>query len=613
MSAPKPPFHSITEELLYNILQKLPDVTYLTRDDINSIAKLNALILDGDIPSDTIIAEAINSIKGNVPEAGNTLAKLYSIIQGLGNLKREDIDTLAELNEILNDANVVSATEFSLAISTLIGGVPEAGSTLAKLYNLLAGKKDKYADTYLSTYFVSPSVAGGNGIKGDYMMPFTPDEAYELATAGDTIAFLPGVYYMVGNMAKNGVAYTTFGGRALLVTGGFNLFDYESLDDANSPITIDGDFEFSNSGGIVFKFKDGAIPRKYIVRWSEAFLYGGNIMRMPTVLSTGIFEGNIEIYQECQSVAIECGATAITTGAGVMNLTIINNSELNFAIKPWFTGFRFNISYIGKTYGLFSPPINAGSDNNIYILNIKQEAPCITYLTSGECSGTMQGGQINLFSGSLILNARLVGCLLYASPQTSCKVTAQANNVTIFNDQVKVLQLDGAWYNCFYNRTTTSLCILEGQFYNFQFNASVGILKITGYVRLVDTTSAVVNNNDYLEVSGKLVGNALQVIQLGQRAPIVISGYIKQLGQFSPAIKSANGGYTHSLTLKNAVIESGSSSPEGIKVDSPDGIELKLYGKSYSNKPVGGTGAVIYLTGTSDDLVVDTDINVIDL
>jgi hypothetical protein len=36
------------------------------------------------------------------------------------------------------------------------------------------------------------------------------------------------------------------------------------------------------------------------------------------------------------------------------------------------------------------------------------------------------------------------------------------------------------------------------------------------------------------------------------------------------AIKSANGGYTHLLILKNTVIESGSPSSKGIKVDTPE-------------------------------------------
>ena len=49
------------------------------------------------------------------------------------------------------------------------------------------------------------------------------------------------------------------------------------------------------------------------------------------------------------------------------------------------------------------------------------------------------------------------------------------------------------------------------------------------------------------------------------------------------------------LILKGAVIESGSSSSDGSRVNAPDGIELTLYiyRKSYSNKPIAGTGAVV--------------------
>ncbi len=588
-------------------------MTSLTKDDINTIAKLNAIIEDGDIPSDAIITEAINSIKGNVPEGGDTLAKLYSIIQGLGNLKKEDIDTLAELNEILTDADLVNTSELSLAISALVGGVPEAGSTLAKLYNLLGGKKDKYADTYLNTYFVSPNVAGGSGIKGDYMMPFTPDEAYQLAGNGDTIAFLPGVYYMVGNMAKNGVAYTTFGGRALLVTGGFNLFDYESLDDAASPITIDGDFEFSNSGGTIFNFKNGTIPRKYIIRWSEASHYGGAIMRMPTVLSTGIFEGNIELSQDCMTAAIECSDSAMTTGAGIMNLTIINNSQLSFAIKPWFSGFRFNISYVGTAFGLFAQPIGTGSDNNLYSLNIKQGVTCTTYLTSGQYSGTIQGGLIFLYQGAIHLDARLDGCELHVSPDTSSKVIAVANTVSIFNDQPTMLKLDGVWHNSTYDSNTQASCIMAGEFYALQINTSVGQLKITGNVRLKEGTSALVRNTDILEVAGKLIANASEAIQLAENGSVVISGYIKQLDSSGRAISFLSEEYTIPLTLKNAIIQSGSLSQESIFADAPIIVDLRLYGRSYSNKSIGGSSQINYLIGGAGDFVIDSDINIVDL
>lgn len=45
MSVPKPPFHSAIEELLYNIYLKLSDnSTGMTTNDINTLAKLNAIL-----------------------------------------------------------------------------------------------------------------------------------------------------------------------------------------------------------------------------------------------------------------------------------------------------------------------------------------------------------------------------------------------------------------------------------------------------------------------------------------------------------------------------------------------------------------------------------------
>jgi len=616
MNTPKPPFHTTTEELLYNILQKLPDVTYLTANDISSIAKLNALILDGDIPTDESITTAIDAIKGKVPEEGNTLGKLYSIIQGLGNLKSEDIDTLVELNAILTDADVVSTTDLSNAINTLLENVPPQANTLKRLFDLITTKQDKFADTvYPNTYFASPTVTDPSaGLRGDYTRPFSVERACQLAASGDTIAFLPGVYYLDGiNLAKNGVMYTTFFGKAILSAASGSLFDYDSLEDTSDDVTIDGDFDFYVNGGTVFNFKEGVSLRKYTIRWSNAFHNAGTFMRMPVTLSTGIFEGSIQIDKSCPTVAIECRSTARIYGAGVMNLQIVNNSEFNYAILPWFAGFVFNISYIGTNYGLFTAPINAGAEGNVFTLNIKQGAGCKTFLCSGEYTASVEGGEINLYGDKINLNARLMNCKLYGNPQSSSKVTAQATNVAIVNDQVTVLKLDGIWKDCSYTRTSTSLCIMEGRFYNLQCNSSVSALKITGYVRLADGTSLIVNGNEYLEITGTLVGNAAQLITLSQTAPIIISGSIKQLNQLAPAIKSANGGYTHSLTLKGAVIEAGASAPGSIQVDLPDGLNLKLYGKSYGNKAIGGTAAVIYQVGANDDFVTDADMNVINV
>lgn len=612
INMPNPPFHSVTEELLYSILQKLPAMASLTKDDINTIAKLNAIIEDSDIVSDAAITEAINALKGNVPEAGNTLAKLYSIIQGLGNLKREDIDTLAEINAILSDASLATMADLEEVLVGLNGGVPIEGNSLAKLYNLLGGKKDKFSDYYPSTYFVSPLVTDDIGVKGDYTLPFTPARAYELAAPGDTIAFLPGLYYMTGNIAKNGVAYTTFGGKALLVTGGFNLFDYESLEDASSDIVIDGDFEFSQGGETVFKFKDSPTPRKYRIRWSHAFVQAGTFIRMPAVLTTGILEGNIEIAFGSSAPAIECVETAMTTGAGVMNLIILNNSHYAHAIKPWFSGFRFNITYIGAEFGLFAQPIGEGSDNNVYVLNITQGITCTTCLASGEYSGTIQGGLIFL-QGSVNLNARFNVCELHTSEQTSSKVTAIANGVTIFNDLPKMLKLDGVWHDCIYNSNSQSPCVMEGEFYNLQFNTSAGRLKITGYVKLIEDNSVLVSNTDTLEVTGKLVGNAPEVIRLAENGEAIISGYVKQLAVDRPAIVFEPEDYTIALTLKNAIVQSGSSSNESILAEAPSRVSLRLYGKSYSNRDIGGNSQVDYVIGNADDFIVNTSIEVVDI
>jgi hypothetical protein len=139
MSTPKPPFHSVTEELLFNILQKLPDVQYLTADAIDSVAKLNALVLDGDFPTtgsmSSALADTIANIKGNVPATGDTLEKIYNIISGLGNLKSEDIDTLSEINALLTDADLVSTSQLTSAVSSLWGANGNAFGSLKKFGN----------------------------------------------------------------------------------------------------------------------------------------------------------------------------------------------------------------------------------------------------------------------------------------------------------------------------------------------------------------------------------------------------------------------------------------------------------------------------------------------
>jgi len=116
-----PPFYSRTDELLYKIYLKLQtgNMSGLTANDINSLSKLNAILEDSDLISQTQFNDAIMALKGNVPVSANTLEKLYNIIQGMQSLKREDIDTLEELNAILTDADLVRIQDLADALVAL--------------------------------------------------------------------------------------------------------------------------------------------------------------------------------------------------------------------------------------------------------------------------------------------------------------------------------------------------------------------------------------------------------------------------------------------------------------------------------------------------------------
>ena len=167
MSVPKPPFHSASEELLYNIYLKLQDMNSLQESDINTLAKLNAILTDADLMKVEDITLAINAIKGNVPDAGNTLEKIFNIIQGFTYLKAEDIDTLAELNAILSDADIIKTEDLQSSIDTLKGNAPLAGNTLEKLYNLL--------QPILSAWVQDGNNAGVTksiGTKDNFPLPF---------------------------------------------------------------------------------------------------------------------------------------------------------------------------------------------------------------------------------------------------------------------------------------------------------------------------------------------------------------------------------------------------------------------------------------------------------
>ncbi len=77
------------------------------------------------------------------------------------------------------------------------------------------------------------------------------------------------------------------------------------------------------------------------------------------------------------------------------------------------------------------------------------------------------------------------------------------------------------------SRTSTSLTILNGTFFNFKPQSSVSILRINGYVLLAPEVSLQVNGGETLEVNGKLVGNADMIIFIGQTSSVKISGEVR--------------------------------------------------------------------------------------
>jgi len=499
-----------------------------------------------------------------------------------------------------------------------IAGLGSENETLstAALKVLSDSKQDAFGSAFPQTYFVAPNGNDETGVAGDFSKPFTPGKAHELAVAGDTIAFLPGSYTVNTNIARNGVAYTTFGGKARITVDQDNvfLFDYTVLDESLLPVSITGDFDFTvnAAGGGIFKLGKNFSEQSYTIRWSLATQSTGVFMRMPFRISSASFEGNIVIEESSPGGAIVCDPNGCT-GTGTFRLSINNKSTASYAILPYFSGFTFIVDYKGTTFGLFSAPLGAGSDNNKYVLNIKQANPCATVLDTGDYDVSCNGGTLVVFNASKIsIKARLNSCTFNAGPGTYVSLLASASNVHIINDQVSCFELKGIWTSCSYSRTSTSLAILSGEFYNLQFLTSAGILKINGYVRLTDDTFLEVDGNEYLEVNGKLIGNiAGGVIKLGQTSPVIITGQVKNLNDVSPILKTAGGGYTHKVVLKNALLHAGVNAMASIEINLPDSIDLKLYGRSYANKAIAGTGAPNYVVGSNVDFVVSADVEVI--
>ncbi len=270
MSVPKPPFHSVSEELLYNIYLKVQDMDSIKESDINTLAKLNAILIDADLMKAEEIVSAINTLKGNVSEAGNTLEKLFNIIQGINYLKAEDIDTLAELNAILSDADLIKTEDFQNAINILKGNSPLEGNTLEKLYNLI--------QPVLTAWVQEGNTAGSIksfGTKDNFPLPFITNNI-ERARISENGSLLIGLQSSV--MGFEGFKLQVKGGQALSVSGSSIFRDGNisiNLGEDGNPLvknTFRINSHIAGLGGFDFAIGEGNANAALEIR---DFLFGG--------------------------------------------------------------------------------------------------------------------------------------------------------------------------------------------------------------------------------------------------------------------------------------------------------------------------------------------------
>jgi hypothetical protein len=303
--------------------------------------------------------------------------------------------------------------------------------------------------------------------------------------------------------------------------------------------------------------------------------------------------------------AITCDGNGCD-GAGTIRCSVFNDSSLTYAITPLFVGFTLMISFFSNGKGLFSAPAGASSTANKGILTINQPATADTYLFDGDFDISVVGGIVETAIGSLIsLKGNMRDCEFRARPQTFIAAYLTARNIKLLNDQVHTLQLDGMYHTCEYIRTSTSLTILNGTFFNFKPQSTVSLLRINGYVLLAPETSLQVISGETLEVNGKLVGNADKIIWIGQTSSVKISGEVRNHKDAGVVIQSGNGGYALNLHLKNAVLQAALNAPYSILVQPNDSLTLKAYGQSVASKPIQGN--ISFTVGSVDDLVIDAD------
>lgn len=470
-------------------------------------------------------------------------------------------------------------------------------------------------------YFTAPAPYGNDatGVPGDFSKPYTPAGAIAAAALGDFVTFLPGYFPITSNLAKDGVAFTTFGGAVTLeVTApGVCAFDY-SASNSTEPVFISGSFRgiVNAVGASFFKGNDAAAAdRSHVLEFSLIDCISGVYgIVLPRFSTASRINGQINTWAGFTGCACSTPLSVNNARAkgGTINLNIYNETTVPAFEHINFDGYIVTLNMYAASTGGFS--INFGTVVDcVWTMNIKQPAGTTSRMPSGGSFNVMLDGGDYDFRGNgkiqvdgairnanvlfnvtngVYLSGRLDTCFVQVTQSTdSLVVSANTNNCTFFGWNIS---LDGhnSDMDFFIDRVTRC--------------------KINGTVYLKAGEIISFDGNALLEINGKVIGNNANGVirfltQPGNKCRI--TGQVKNLFAGAPAIVSQNGPDVPILILRGATIEVEATATLSIEVINGT-LDFKMLGDSYSNFGIGGAGAKTYSVGSVANLVVDPDIEV---
>ena len=474
------------------------------------------------------------------------------------------------------------------------------------------------------TYFVSPLGDDATAEPGNLSRPYTLDGVLPLVVAGDNIQFLPGTYTPTGNIAKDGVFYSTFGGTATInfTTPNETLFDY-SGSNSMLPVFITGEFYYKLNAvnSKIFKFNDAiANYRSHVVTWQLMDCIQGSCgFVLPRYSDSSRIDGQINMKAGYTGYAMSTPESAAFAEAhgGTIYLNINNETAQPAFGLCSFRGYIINLNYYASSTGGLSANFGV-IDRCIATLNIDQPTGTLSRMPSGgTINASLVGGQYDFRnSGKIQLDGQFKTCELLFLTTNGVYVSGRFDTVFI-QGQGAPIDINGTSNNMtLYGRDFT----LNGTHIDADFLIDRVIrLNLYGILLLKAGEIVSFDGNALFNLFGTLIGdNASGVIrfltQPGNKC--FISGIVQNKSVGAPAIVFVNNVDTPVLILKQATIVVEATATESISASGAASVgTIKLLGKSYSNKSIGGPGVanLTYPIEPVTDYVVDTDVEILDI